>query len=78
MANGSIPARALARVLPIQLTRGNSRLITADADTVTFRWKDMQSYLRDRGFYKGAIDGAFGPASQKAQRAWTAAGCPSG
>jgi tetratricopeptide (TPR) repeat protein len=38
--------------------------------------KDAQRDLRDRGFYKGAIDGDFGPASQKALREWTAAGCP--
>ena len=41
-----------------------------------FTAKDVQSYLRDRGFYKGAIDGNFGPASQQALRDWTAAGCP--
>ncbi len=35
-----------------------------------------QRALRDRGFYKGAIDGDFGPASRKALRDWTAAGCP--
>ncbi len=38
--------------------------------------KDVQRFLRGRGFYKGAIDGDFGPASQKALREWTAAGCP--
>jgi tetratricopeptide (TPR) repeat protein len=35
-----------------------------------------QSILRDRGFYKGAIDGAFGPVSRRALRRWTVAGCP--
>ncbi len=38
--------------------------------------KALQSALRDRGFYVGAIDGDFGPASQGAMREWTAAGCP--
>jgi tetratricopeptide (TPR) repeat protein len=37
-----------------------------------------QIFLRDRGFYSGAIDGAFGPVSRKAQHDWTAAGCPGG
>ncbi len=36
----------------------------------------LQSYLRHHRFYKGAIDGDFGPASRKALRDWTAAGCP--
>ena len=35
----------------------------------------LQSYLRHHRFYKGAIDGDFGPASRKALRDWTAAGC---
>ena len=35
-----------------------------------------QRYLRDRGFYMGAIDGDFGPASRKALRDWITAGCP--
>ncbi len=38
--------------------------------------KDAQRHLRDQGFYKGAIDGDFGPASRKALRGWTTAGCP--
>jgi peptidoglycan hydrolase-like protein with peptidoglycan-binding domain len=38
--------------------------------------ESLQGVLRDRGFYKGAIDGDFGPASRKALRDWTAAGCP--
>ena len=41
-----------------------------------FAAKDVQRYLRDRGFYKGAIDGDFGPASRKALRDWITAGCP--
>ena len=41
-----------------------------------FTAEAAQSFLRDRGFYPGAIDGAFGPVSQKALRDWTAAGCP--
>lgn len=36
----------------------------------------MQRRLKKRGFYRGAIDGAFGPASKAALRAWTEAGCP--
>ncbi len=36
----------------------------------------IQRHLRDRGFYKGAIDGNFGPAAQQALREWTVAGCP--
>jgi tetratricopeptide (TPR) repeat protein len=35
-----------------------------------------QSILQDRGFYKGAIDGDFDLASEKALREWTIAGCP--
>ncbi len=38
----------------------------------------LQSVMRYRGFYKDAIDGDFGPASKRALRDWTAAGCPSG
>jgi peptidoglycan hydrolase-like protein with peptidoglycan-binding domain len=38
--------------------------------------KPLQSAFRDRGFYKGAIDGDFGPASRKALRDWAVAGCP--
>ncbi|MEM7056616.1 MAG: tetratricopeptide repeat protein [Pseudomonadota bacterium] len=33
------------------------------------RVKRAQTYLRDKGFYNGAIDGAYGPISQKALRA---------
>jgi len=36
----------------------------------------IQRLLSDRGFYKGAINGNFDPASQKALREWTVAGCP--
>jgi tetratricopeptide (TPR) repeat protein len=43
-----------------------------------FTAEDAQRQLRDAGFYKGAIDGDFGPTSRKALRNWTAAGCPSG
>jgi tetratricopeptide (TPR) repeat protein len=42
----------------------------------SFTAEAAQSHLRDRGFYKGAIDGDFGPASRKALRDWTTAGCP--
>ena len=38
--------------------------------------EDGQRDLRDRGFYNGAIDGDFGPASRKALRDWITAGCP--
>jgi Tfp pilus assembly protein PilF len=38
--------------------------------------ESLQGDLRDYGFYKGAIDGDFGPASRKALRDWTAAACP--
>ncbi len=41
-----------------------------------FTAEKVQQALRDRGFYKGAIDGDFGPASRKALRDWTTAGCP--
>ena len=40
-----------------------------------FNAEFAQRLLRDRGFYKGAIDGAFGPVSQKALRDWTVASC---
>ena len=40
-----------------------------------FTAADLQSLLRGRGFYKGAVDGDFGLASRKALRDWTAAGC---
>lgn len=33
------------------------------------RVKRAQSFLRDKGFYKGAIDGKYGPNSRKALRA---------
>ena len=36
----------------------------------------LQRRLRTEGFYRGAIDGDFGPASKKALRDWAAAGCP--
>jgi tetratricopeptide (TPR) repeat protein len=36
----------------------------------------IQGNLRDHGFYKGAINGDFDMASQKALREWTVAGCP--
>ena len=35
-----------------------------------------QLILLVAGFYKGAIDGDFGSASQQALRDWTTAGCP--
>ncbi|ANK79575.1 MAG: hypothetical protein TEF_01275 [Rhizobiales bacterium NRL2] len=35
-----------------------------------------QSYLKRAGYYKGPIDGAFGPGSRGALRAWAEAGCP--
>jgi tetratricopeptide (TPR) repeat protein len=38
--------------------------------------ESFQRTLRDHGFYKGAINGDFGPSSQKALREWTVAGCP--
>ena len=41
-----------------------------------FTAEDLQSDLRDAGFYDGAIDSNFGPASNKALRNWIAAGCP--
>ena len=42
-----------------------------------FSAKDLQTYLRNRGFYNGAIDGDVGPISKRALRDWTVAGCPS-
>ncbi len=38
--------------------------------------EDIQSTLRDRGFYGGAINGNFDLASQEALRKWAEAGCP--
>ncbi len=38
--------------------------------------ESFQRTLRDHGFYKGAINGDFDTASQKALREWTVAGCP--
>ncbi len=38
--------------------------------------ENIQRHLSDRGFYKGAINGDFDLASQKALREWTVAGCP--
>ena len=35
-----------------------------------------QRSLQDSGSYKGAIDGDFDLASEKALREWTVAGCP--
>lgn len=35
-----------------------------------------QEWLKKQGFYNGAIDGAFGPGSKAAQRAYAEAGCP--
>ena len=39
--------------------------------------EELQRFMRDVGFYKGAINGDFGPSSQRALREWTVAGCPS-
>ncbi len=38
--------------------------------------KPLQEYLRNQGFYQGAIDGAFGPASRAALRTWAKTSCP--
>ena len=38
--------------------------------------EELQRFMRDVGFYKGAINGDFDTASQKALREWTVAGCP--
>lgn len=38
--------------------------------------RDLQDLLRREGFYRGRADGIFGPASRKALRNWTGAGCP--
>jgi tetratricopeptide (TPR) repeat protein len=35
----------------------------------------LQEYFRDRGYYSGAIDSDFGPASMRALKAWTRDGC---
>ena len=35
-----------------------------------------QAWLKKQGFYDGAVDGQFGPASRAAQRAYAEAGCP--
>lgn len=42
------------------------------------RWKprDAQAWLKNRGYYDGPVDGAFGTSSQNALRAWTRDGCP--
>ncbi len=41
-----------------------------------FTAEQVQEYLRDRGFYQGAIDGIFGRGSRGALRSWVEAGCP--
>ncbi len=41
-----------------------------------FTAEQMQQYLQERGFYRGAIDGIFGRGSQGALREWVSAGCP--
>ena len=38
--------------------------------------RGMQKRMQKHGFYKGAIDGAFGPISKAALLAWTVADCP--
>jgi len=37
--------------------------------------KQQQQYLKDLGFYDGAIDGKFGPGSREAKRKYIKAGC---
>ncbi|MEM7743192.1 MAG: peptidoglycan-binding domain-containing protein [Pseudomonadota bacterium] len=37
--------------------------------------ENLQEFLKIRGHYQGAIDGAFGKGSRAALRAWTDAGC---
>jgi len=41
-----------------------------------FSARELQEFLKDRGFYEAAIDGIFGRGSRAALRAWTEAGCP--
>ncbi|MEM1345455.1 MAG: tetratricopeptide repeat protein [Pseudomonadota bacterium] len=43
-----------------------------------FTAEDLQQFLQDGGYYRGAIDGLFGRGSRGALRAWTEAGCPPG
>lgn len=38
--------------------------------------RDQQTRLKEAGYYKGAIDGLFGPGSRRALTAWTKDGCP--
>lgn len=37
---------------------------------------DAQKWLADIGYFKGTVDGTFGPDSEAALAAWTGAGCP--
>ena len=41
-----------------------------------FTAKQMQEYLKDRGFYSSRIDGIFGRGSRAALRRWVEAKCP--
>ena len=41
-----------------------------------FTAKGLQNAMRSRGYYKGPVDGKFGPSSRSAVQAWTNAGCP--
>lgn len=44
-----------------------------DVGKFTPRW--MQRFLREKGHYNGAIDGAFGRGSKSALKKWISAGC---
>jgi len=48
------------------------RAIDYDAIDKKVEW---QQFLRDRGYYRGAIDGDFGPRSRRAMLAWAEDNC---
>jgi len=47
-------------------------------ETGYFSARDLQQFLKDRGYYDSVIDGIFGRGSRAALIAWTEAGCPRG
>jgi len=47
-------------------------------NTGFFSARDLQQFLKERGYYSAALDGIFGRGSRAALRAWTEAGCPRG
>ncbi len=48
---------------------------TRAASLQSSKAKELQEFLKSYGYYRGAIDGVFGPASKAALRAWVTARC---